>query len=120
MQKLFTVVAVMLWMFIGGATQASSSTCARVSIEILQELTIERVAFDARLVIHNNLPDKNLDNIRVDVIIQDEAGNIKNDLFFMRTSTLDNIAGVDGTGSVASNSDAEVHWLIIPSPGAGA
>jgi len=90
-----------------------------VSLEILQEMTLERVAFDAKLVITNNIPDKDLSAIRVDVTIKDAAGNIKNDIFFMKVSSSNNVSGVDGSGIVKASTTAEVHWLIIPSPGAG-
>nr|WP_320050528.1 FlgD immunoglobulin-like domain containing protein [uncultured Desulfuromonas sp.] len=113
------VIFVLFLLLLPQLSAASDTSCARVSIEILQELTLERVAFDAKMVIHNNLPDRDLDNVRVDVSIQDVQGNLRNDLFFVKVSSLDNIAGVDGDGTVSRNSSAEIHWLIIPSPGAG-
>jgi hypothetical protein len=119
MKRLFAVLILLILCAAGDPLQAAESACARVSIEIVQELTLERVAFDARLVIHNKLPDKDLHNIRVDVHIQDEAGNTKNDIFFMRVSSLDRISGVSGNGTVNRNTSGEAHWLIIPSPGAG-
>jgi beta propeller repeat protein len=97
----------------------AETACSRVSIEILQELTLERIAFDAKMVVTNNIPDKDLSNIRVDVIIKDANGNVKNDLFYMRVSSTNKINAVDGTGVVKAATAAEVHWLIIPSPGAG-
>ncbi|MBI1921556.1 MAG: hypothetical protein HYS23_10825 [Geobacter sp.] len=95
------------------------AACAKVSIEILQELTLERVAFDAKLVITNGIPDQALEEIRVDVFIKDKDGNLKDSLFFVRKPELTGISGVDGTGSVGAGSRGEAHWLIIPSPGAG-
>jgi beta propeller repeat protein len=87
---------------------------------ILQQLTVERVAFDAKLAVSNGIPDSALQNMRVDVIIKDGAGNVKNDIFFVRPPVLTGISGaLDGTGSVAPASSGEAHWLIIPSPGAG-
>lgn len=97
----------------------AETACSKVSLEILQELTLERVAFDAKLVITNNIPDKDLNNIRVDVIIKDANDNIKNDIFYMRVSSKDNIDSVDGDGTVRAGTSAEVHWIIIPSAGAG-
>jgi beta propeller repeat protein len=102
--------------------QASTvfAACAKVSIEILQELTLERVAFDAKLVLTNGIPDQSLQNVRVDVVIRDISGNVKNDVFFVRPPTLSGIGGaMDGSGSVAASGRGEAHWLIIPSPGAG-
>lgn len=93
--------------------------CSKVSIEILQELTLERIAFDAKMVITNNVPDKDLTDIRVDVFIKDANGNLKNDIFFMKVSSKNNIGSVDGAGIVQAATKAEIHWLIIPSPGAG-
>lgn len=97
----------------------AQTACSKVSIEILQELTIERVAFDAKMVITNNVPDKDLQNIRVDVTIRDADGNTQNEIFYIRVSSTSNIDSVDGTGVVARATSAEIHWLIIPSPGAG-
>ncbi|MBI5234535.1 MAG: hypothetical protein HY880_09295 [Deltaproteobacteria bacterium] len=97
----------------------AAAACSKVSMEILQELTLERIAFDAKLAITNNIPDKDLTNIRVDVTIKDADGNVKNDLFYMRISSTNNIDSVDGNGVVKAATTGEVHWLIIPSPGAG-
>lgn len=112
------IVLAALFLIPQGGT-ASDTSCARVSIEILQELTLERTAFDAKMVIHNNLPDRDLEDVRVDVTIQDGEGNVKNELFFVKVSSLDNIDNIDGSGVVLRNTSSEVHWLIIPSPGAG-
>ncbi|MBI5885119.1 MAG: hypothetical protein HZB85_00845 [Deltaproteobacteria bacterium] len=97
----------------------AETACSKVSLEILQEATVERVAFDAKLVLTNNMPDKDLAELRVDVSIKDADGNIRNDVFFIKTSAMQNISGVDGTGIVKAGTAAEAHWLIIPSPGAG-
>lgn len=99
--------------------RAATAACSKVNIEILQELTLERIAFDAKMTITNNMPDKNLSNVRVDVTIQDANGNIKNDIFFVRVPTTTNLGAVDGTGMVQAGTTADAHWLIIPSPGAG-
>lgn len=98
---------------------AEESACARVKIEIPQELTLERVAFDAKLVITNNLPDKELTNIRVDIHINDGEANDSSSLFYIAAPTFDNLEGVDGSGAISANSRAEAHWLIVPAPGAG-
>ncbi|CAG1064880.1 hypothetical protein BAC1_00449 [uncultured bacterium] len=97
----------------------AETACSNVALEIMQEATTERTAFDAKLVLTNNIPDKDLTGLRVDVTIKDTDGNIRNDLFYMRVSSTRNISAVDGTGTVAAGSSAEVHWLIIPSVGAG-
>lgn len=107
--------------------QAQDSVCAVVKIEIKQELTLERQAFDAEMKINNALDNLPLENVKVAVNFADEAGNpvlASSDpnntsaKFFIRVATKDKIDDVDGGGVVAPKTTAEIHWLIIPAPGA--
>lgn len=112
------LLVISAWMLT--TVSVAHAACAKVSMEILQQLTVERQAFDAKMAISNGIPDSALQNIRVDVVIKDAAGNVKNDIFFVRPPILTGISGaLDGTGSIAAASSGEAHWLIIPSPGAG-
>ncbi len=106
---------------------AEESLCARVKIEIKQELTLERQAFDAHMRINNGLTHVSLEDINVDVLFTDEEGarvlassdpDDTDALFYIRVDTIDNIDNVSGTGSVEPASSADIHWLIIPAPGA--
>lgn len=106
---------------------ADESVCARVKIEIKQEVTLERQGFDAYMRINNGLADMPLENVRVTVHFADDTGaavlaspdpDNTDALFFIRIDSLENISSVDGTGSVAPESSADIHWLIIPAPGA--
>lgn len=107
---------------------AQESICARVKIEIKQELTLERQAFDANMVINNGLEGVSLENVDIDVLFSDENGlsvlatsdpnNLEAD-FFIRIDSMDGINDVDGSGVVAPLSSADIHWLIIPTPGSG-
>ncbi len=117
--RLRTILLCMVLVLSLAIPSSSWAACSSVTIEILQELTLERVAFDARMVITNNIPDKDLTDVRVDVTIKDADGNTKNDIFFKRVSSMNNISSVEGSGIVRSATSSEVHWLIIPSPGAG-
>lgn len=101
------------------ADAQSAAVCAEVKIEILQRLTFERIAFDARLVMTNNLPTDSLENFGVNLVIQDPDGNDAGALFFIGVADTENIAAVDGTGSLAAGVRAEAHWLLIPVAGAG-
>jgi hypothetical protein len=116
-----------LFLFPFTSLAADSSVCARVKIEIKQKLTLERQAFDAHMAINNGLTTITLENIKVDVTFADKDGNpviASSDpnntsaLFFIRLDTLSNIANVTGTGTVAPATTADIHWLIIPAPGA--
>ncbi|MEJ2405979.1 MAG: Ig-like domain-containing protein [Candidatus Thiodiazotropha sp.] len=118
---------VVLALLFSGNSLAADTVCAQVKIEIKQELTLERQAFDAMMRINNGLDTLPINNVKVTVNFQDEDGlpvlassdpNSTDAKFFIRVDTMDNIADVDGYGSVAPATTAEIHWLIIPSTGA--
>ena len=100
---------------------SQESICASVRIEILQQLTLERQAFEARMTINNGLAVA-LDNITVDVSFADKNNNTvratsdPNDLtakFFIRYQT--------GSGlptSIGGGTSSKILWLIIPALGA--
>jgi len=106
---------------------AEETTCARVKIEIKQELTLERQGFDAEMKINNTLAGTTLTDVSVQVRITDEQGlpiavssdpNNTTARFFIRVSNKENIANVDGMGTVAPATTATINWLLIPAPGA--
>ena len=119
MKRFFFIAVAFILLLAPTLVRAEEDACALVKIEIAQELTLERIAFDARLVITNNIADQNLENVRVEVYIRNLPGDDKGDMFFTRLSSLDGIDSVDGTSAVLSSSTADIHWLIIPSTGAG-
>jgi hypothetical protein len=107
--------------------RAQETVCARVKIEIKQELTLERQAFDAEMKIHNTTDDSVISDVSVEVKVADENGtpvtitDNPNDLsarFFIRISNKENIAAVDGSGTVNPKTSAIINWLLIPAPGA--
>jgi len=111
--------------------QAAESLCAEVKLEIKQELTLERQAFDAHMRINNGLSNITLENIDIDVIFTDEDGNpvtasfdpnadpeTTGARFFISVDSMDNISDVDGQGQISPSTSADIHWLIIPVPGA--
>lgn len=109
------------------AIHAQEAICARVKIEIEQELSLERQAFEARMRINNGLDTLDLQDIEVEVLFTDEEGGLVpatsdpdavGATFFLGDPQLDGISGVDGSGVVPRSSSGEVRWLIIPAPGA--
>lgn len=107
---------------------AETSLCAKVSIQIEQQLTLERQGFDAHMRINNGMDTFDLQNVAIDVLVTDEAGDpvlATSDpdnteaLFFIRVDSLSGIDDITGNGIVAPNTSADIHWLIIPAPGAG-
>jgi L-fucose isomerase-like protein len=126
-RRVFSILLALLTL-LPTASYAVDTLCAKVKIEITQELTMERQGFDAMMKINNGLTTTSLQNVNVNVIFKDEAGNAiratsdPNDTtaaFFIRIDTMTGIDNVTGTGVVAPATTAEIHWLIIPAPGSG-
>ena len=120
-------VAGFLCVFGATPARAAEVICAEVKIEIHQELTLERQAFDAHMRIHNGFPSIALDSVDIDVSFVDGQGepvlassnpDNTNALFFITIDTKDGITDVDGGGTVHPKSTADIHWLIIPAVGA--
>jgi hypothetical protein len=126
--RLFVGVLLMVALFVAAPlAQAQETICARVKIEIRQELTLERQAFDAEMKINNTTDTGVIENVSVVVKVTDENGtpvavtDNPNDLsakFFVRLSGRQNIEAVDGTGTVSPKTTAIINWLLIPAPGA--
>ncbi|MGL4304632.1 MAG: hypothetical protein ACRCSF_00615, partial [Mycobacteriaceae bacterium] len=122
-----SVLGMLLLCFAAFSTWAQETVCARVKIEIKQELTLERQAFDAQMKINNTTDTGSIENVRVVVRVTDELGNPvlissdPNDLsakFFIRVSNKENISDVDGSGAVSPKTTSTINWLLIPAPGA--
>jgi hypothetical protein len=110
-----------------GLGMAAEVVCARVAIELKQELALERQGFDAEMKIHNTLESVPLTDVSITVKFMDESGlavtatsdpNDTNARFFIRIASQDGIDNVTGTGTVAGATTATINWLIIPAPGA--
>lgn len=119
--------AALLGLFVAATAQAVETICARVKIEIRQELTLERQAFDAHMRITNGLDTLSLQNVNVDVLFSDEGGNPvratsnpsdTTAAFFIRIASMTGVDNVSGTGTLGPAATADINWLIIPAVGA--
>ena len=55
------------WMLLAGQAEPAWATyCATVKLEVLQEMSFERQAFEARMRISNGLPNSKLDHVQID------------------------------------------------------
>lgn len=106
---------------------AQETSCARVKIEIKQQLTLERQAFDAEMRINNTTTSDVIQNVGIVVKVSDESGQPvpitedPNNLaakFYIRVANQQNIADLNGNGAVNPASTATINWLLIPAPGA--
>ena len=106
--------------------RAQDSVCAEVKIVIEQKLPLERQAFDAHMIVRNGLEDS-LTDLKVELEFMDQdqrpvvATNDPDRVgadFFYRIDRMEGVSGLDG-GVLSGKTTADIHWLIIPSQGAG-
>jgi len=105
------------------AQQQYQGFCAAVKIEILQELTLERIGFLATLEVTNNDGADPITGFTASLrFTEPKSGEVQEDAtdrFWVRQPELINISGVDGDGNIAPGAKATVKWFIVPKPGAG-
>ena len=114
-----------LFVGVSHSAQQFQGVCARVKIEILQEMTLERVGFLATLEITNNEGDADITDFSAMLTFEDPAlseegnPNDASDIFFVQTPELSGIDAIDGTGIIPPAKTAVIQWFIIPKIAAG-
>ncbi|MFC0018250.1 chitobiase/beta-hexosaminidase C-terminal domain-containing protein [Roseibacillus persicicus] len=88
--------------------------CARVKIEISQDLMLTRTAFEATLVLENERDDANVTDVGFDLQIRDLLGEPSEDLFNIQVSRLDGLDSIEGSGTIDESSSGTVQWTLIP------
>lgn len=103
------------------AQQQFQGWCARVKIEIEQELALERVGFEATLTVTNNDGEDAITDFLAQLTFEDpdNPGEDASDLFFVRQPQIESTNAVDGTGVIQPTRTAVVRWFIIPKIEAG-
>ena len=124
----------LVFFFCSPSLYAAQPICASVKIEIRQEVTLERQAFEAHMRINNGVAGVDLQNVKVQLLFFDEDGkevafttaphshNNTAYKFFARYAAEDALgfAGNPAQGGLVKGaSSADLYWLIIPIPGAG-
>lgn len=125
--KLNIKVLMFLLTFLIPVRGYAESMCAEVKIQINQEAAFERQAFDARMKINNGMSSISIEDVNIKIKFTDKNGNpvsattdsnSSGALFFYKLESKKNIDKIDGNGEIGPSKSAEIHWLIIPSPGA--
>ncbi|MEW6157837.1 MAG: hypothetical protein AB1813_10415 [Verrucomicrobiota bacterium] len=107
------------------AQQQQQGVCARVKIEILQELTLERIGFLATLEVTNNDGQEPITEFSAELTFENpelstaEQRHDASNLFFVRAPELENITAINGDGVIGPTKKAVVRWFIIPKIAAG-
>ncbi len=109
----------------GSLVAQNQGVCARVKIVILQELTLERIGFEATLEVTNNDGEEPITDFSAQLTFEnpilstDTTPHDATPFFFVRAPVLENINAADGTGIIAPTRKATLKWFIIPKIAAG-
>ena len=91
-----------------------TDVCAKVSVQFKQTMAMTREAFEGTLKITNGHTTDPMQNIDVNLTIKDAYGQDKTDLFQINVVSLDKITEVDGSGTLAAQTEGIVQFLMIP------
>ncbi|MFH1149585.1 MAG: CARDB domain-containing protein [Actinomycetota bacterium] len=101
-----------------GVRPPGDPLAALVKIQISQEATLEREAFQATLTL-TNPTSLALEGLFLTVRVRDESGADVTEMFYPVPPELTGLDSIDGQGSLASGASATVSWTLIPKPGLG-
>lgn len=96
------------------AVEHTNDVCAKVSVSFKQTMAMTREAFEGTLKIYNGHDSDPMENVRMDLVIKDENGVDCTSLFQVNVGSLDQITGVDGTGTVQAQQEGMVRLVMIP------
>ncbi len=114
------LAAILLAVLPASAQQQFQGWCANVRIEISQELTTERIGFEATLEITNNTGEDPITDFGAALTFEDPVdGSDASDHFFVQQPTIQNTNAADGSGVIGPTKTAIITWFIIPKPSAG-
>lgn len=102
------------------AQQQFRGVCSKVRVELEQELTTERIGFEATLKVTNNDGADPITDFSALLTFRDiETGEDATDRFFVKPPELQNINEINGDGIIGPTKQAVAVWFIIPKITAG-
>jgi beta propeller repeat protein len=119
------VLLLLLLPWTGAAQEQQQGLCAQVKIMISQQMTLERIGFQATLQITDNDPNDPITGFAANLTFENPAlstngtVNDSSSLFFVQPPTLQNVASVNGSGVFSPGQTATIVWFIIPTTNAG-
>ena len=91
-----------------------AAVCAKVRLQLSQDMTLTRSAFRGTLLLDNNGAGP-LTDIQLTVDFRDGSGNSVSSLFAVTGPTLSGaLTGVGGSGSLAAGGEGAAEYLFIP------
>lgn len=106
------------------SAQQFQGLCAIVKMEILQELTLERIGFLATLEITNNEGTANITDFSAALTFESIPANGSEPMdvsnrFFVKPPRIYGVGSIDGEGVIQPGQTAVIEWFIIPKIAAG-
>ena len=89
------------------------AVCAKVRLELSQDVTLTRSAFRGTLVLENNSGDA-LTDIQLTVDFRNGGNQSVASLFAIRGPTLNGISSVEGSGVLANGAVGSAEYIFIP------
>ena len=111
-------------------TLAEETLCATVQLDIPQEFSFERQAFEAKMRITNTRDNFPLDQFKITLNFANDEGvetqfSSSTDAeqnagaeFFVDLKSNNGVSAIDGSSSLAVNQSADIRWLMIPAASA--
>lgn len=91
-----------------------TDVCAKVTVSFKQTMTMTREAFEGTLKIFNGHTTDPMQDINVNIVIKDADGVDRTDLFQINVTSLSDITGVDGTGTLNAQTEGIAQFVMIP------
>jgi beta propeller repeat protein len=107
------------------AQEQFQGLCAPVQILLSQQLTLERIGFQATMQITDNDPNNPITSFVANLTFENPAlttngvANDSSSLFFVQPPVLQNISDASGNGVINPGQTATITWFIIPTVSAG-
>ena len=95
------------------AAAEEGGVCAKVRLQINQDVVLTRNAFKATLELDNVSPSS-LTDVGVTLFVVDENGNAVDERFGFQTPVLSGINGIDGTGVLSGNTTGTSTFILVP------
>jgi len=94
-------------------SQPADGVCAKVKINLDQDLVTTRSAFVAAFELISGESGGNIEDVFVNLLVTDENGASADTNFSISEAKLSGIASIDGTGSVSNGSAATMRWTLV-------
>ena len=100
--------------------EETSSVCASITLEVKQTLTMTRPAFRGTLTVFNGHEDTAMTDVRLNIIVKDEDGNVATEKEFEMHAEPDGLKGFEGETTLPggwtleAQKEGEATVLFIP------